>query len=314
MSIQPYPTLLTLDQTKATTSLSPPRPTTTAIPPHTAPTVSNTIATSTTYSTTPASSSSSNFNHTIHAPKAGRRTSSRQTTLESLLGPTLRLPIPSKANKPFPPEIKDGALRDDYSYSRDGSSGSEDEQDADVDDTYAEDNDDYEYNNGNQEEGEEEDDDGEDDNDVRSKEDPLASQVWKMYSKAKDSLDGQRMENMTWRMMTLSLHKKDTAAQNTPNQPRLVLFYFSLPLLFLTLLCSPYPNRHVFDAYTYTCKFYFPQSTTANTFGEGQRDMMAFLLFLWLLLFVFVSCCFLLGEGYRPHCTSAKYLPFLSTK
>lgn len=223
MSIQPYPTLLTLDHTKTTTSLSPPRPTTTAIPTHTAPTVSNTNTSSITNSTTPVSSSSNNFNNpTIHAPKAGRRTSSRQTTLESLLGPTLRLPIPSKANKPFLPEIKDGALRDSYSYSRDGSSGSEDEQDAEADDTYDEDNDDYEYNNGDQEQDGKE-DDGEDENGVRSKEDPLASQVWKMYSKAKDSLDGQRMENMTWRMMSLSLHKKDTAAQNTPNQPRLVL-------------------------------------------------------------------------------------------
>ncbi|KAH7050565.1 hypothetical protein BKA57DRAFT_305711 [Linnemannia elongata] len=219
MSVQPYPTLLTLDHTKTTTSLSPPRPTTTAIPTHIAPTVSNTNTSSITNSTTPVSSSSNNFNNpTIHAPKAGRRTSSRQTTLESLLGPTLRLPIPSKANKPFLPEIKDGALRDSYSYSRDGSSGSEDEQDAEADDTYDEDNDDYEYNNGDQEQDGEE-DDGEDENGVRSKEDPLASQVWKMYSKAKDSLDGQRMENMTWRMMSLSLHKKDTAVQNTPNQP-----------------------------------------------------------------------------------------------
>lgn len=228
MSTQPYPTLRTRDHTNSTTSLSPPRPTATAIPLHTASAVPNTIATSTTYPATPASSSSSNFNHTIHAPKAGRRTSSRQTTLESLLGPTLRLPIPSKANKPSLPEIKDGALRDDYSYSRDGSSGSEDEQDADVDDTYNEDNDDYEYNNGDQDEDEQGDGDGKDENDMRSKEDPLASQVWKMYSKAKDSLDGQRMENMTWRMMSLSLQKKDAAAQNTPNQPRLVLFYFSV--------------------------------------------------------------------------------------
>ncbi|KAF9089407.1 hypothetical protein BGX29_012063, partial [Mortierella sp. GBA35] len=68
-------------------------------------------------------------------------------------------------------------------------------------------------------EDEEEDIEDEDDIAMPAKEDPLASQVWKLYSKAKDSLDGQRMENMTWRMMSLSLHKKDTS-QNTPNQPR----------------------------------------------------------------------------------------------
>ncbi|KAG0302269.1 hypothetical protein BGZ97_002424 [Linnemannia gamsii] len=108
-------------------------------------------------------------------------------------------------------------MRDAYSYIRDdNNSSSEDEQDVLGGNNY---NDDYEYNNELDEGDEEDDGDCEDDNGVRSKEDPLASQVWKMYSKAKDSLDGQRMENMTWRMMSLSLHKKDANAQNTSNQP-----------------------------------------------------------------------------------------------
>ncbi|KAI8883578.1 hypothetical protein K501DRAFT_249402 [Backusella circina FSU 941] len=39
--------------------------------------------------------------------------------------------------------------------------------------------------------------------------DPLSSQVWRMYTRAKDTLpNGSRMENLTWRMMAMSLHKK----------------------------------------------------------------------------------------------------------
>ena len=39
--------------------------------------------------------------------------------------------------------------------------------------------------------------------------DPLAAQVWKMYARTKASLPhAQRMENLTWRMMTLALKKR----------------------------------------------------------------------------------------------------------
>ncbi|KAI0695521.1 hypothetical protein BC835DRAFT_943552 [Cytidiella melzeri] len=42
-----------------------------------------------------------------------------------------------------------------------------------------------------------------------AKEDPLATQVWRMYAKTKANLPhGQRMENLTWRMMALALKKK----------------------------------------------------------------------------------------------------------
>ncbi|KAG0264966.1 hypothetical protein BGZ95_003458, partial [Linnemannia exigua] len=232
MSTQPYPTPFTLDHPTIpkTTPLSPPRPATTAIPSYPASTTSpstSTFAAATTSSSTPDVASHHNHNHTFTAPKAvGRRTSSRQTTLESLLGPTLRLPIPSlKTAKPVLPEIRDNDLRYVYTTNNSGRSnsscGSEDEQDAD---------DDYENDNGydnNEDDDEEYDDDDAEEGDsdgnatTRSKEDPLASQVWKMYSKAKDSLDGQRMENMTWRMMSLSLNKKEPSQNTSTNQPRL---------------------------------------------------------------------------------------------
>ena len=45
-----------------------------------------------------------------------------------------------------------------------------------------------------------------------AREDPLATQVWKMYARNKAALPhAQRMENLTWRMMTLALKKKEEA-------------------------------------------------------------------------------------------------------
>ena len=42
------------------------------------------------------------------------------------------------------------------------------------------------------------------------KKDPLATKVWRMYTKAKDTLpNGARMENLTWRMMAMTLKAKN---------------------------------------------------------------------------------------------------------
>lgn len=41
------------------------------------------------------------------------------------------------------------------------------------------------------------------------KKDPLATQIWRLYSKTKKQLPNQeRMENLTWRMMAMSLRKQ----------------------------------------------------------------------------------------------------------
>ncbi|WRT66253.1 uncharacterized protein IL334_003206 [Kwoniella shivajii] len=46
-----------------------------------------------------------------------------------------------------------------------------------------------------------------------AKKDPLATQVWKAYARAREVLpNGQRMENLTWRMMHLTLKKKEEEA------------------------------------------------------------------------------------------------------
>ncbi|KNZ80519.1 PH and SEC7 domain-containing protein C11E3.11c [Termitomyces sp. J132] len=57
-----------------------------------------------------------------------------------------------------------------------------------------------------------------------AKEDPLATQVWKMYARTKATLPhAQRMENLTWRMMALALKKKkgdddESAAKEQENE------------------------------------------------------------------------------------------------
>lgn len=53
------------------------------------------------------------------------------------------------------------------------------------------------------------------DPELLAKEDPLATQVWKLYTRTKVSLPhAQRMENLTWRMMALALRKKKEEEEN----------------------------------------------------------------------------------------------------
>jgi hypothetical protein len=54
--------------------------------------------------------------------------------------------------------------------------------------------------------------------DKDKKKDPLSSQVWRMYTNAKDSLpNSSRLENLTWRMMAMTLKKDpmDSAPRST---------------------------------------------------------------------------------------------------
>ncbi|PGH13992.1 hypothetical protein AJ80_06132 [Polytolypa hystricis UAMH7299] len=49
-----------------------------------------------------------------------------------------------------------------------------------------------------------------DDAEAMQQRDPLATQIWKLYSRTKSQLPNQeRMENLTWRMMAMSLRKKE---------------------------------------------------------------------------------------------------------
>ncbi len=80
----------------------------------------------------------------------------------------------------FPDELGVDALPGNLNMSRRGSAGAEDAAD-----------------------------DEDLDPDEMSKKDPLATQVWKMYAKQRSQLpNGARMENLTWRMMAMTLRKK----------------------------------------------------------------------------------------------------------
>ncbi|KAG0203828.1 hypothetical protein BGX28_004033 [Mortierella sp. GBA30] len=76
-----------------------------------------------------------------------------------------------------------------------------------------------------QSDDDDDDDDKEEDDESgtkKNKGDPLAAQVWRVYSQAKKSLpNGQRLENLTWRMMAMSLHKtnKDQQQESPLSQP-----------------------------------------------------------------------------------------------
>ncbi|KAI5283683.1 hypothetical protein KEM52_003278, partial [Ascosphaera acerosa] len=51
--------------------------------------------------------------------------------------------------------------------------------------------------------------------------DPLATKIWRMYSRTKSQLAGQeRVENLTWRMMSMTLQKEraNAIAQGTKKQ------------------------------------------------------------------------------------------------
>ncbi|KAI7825364.1 hypothetical protein BC939DRAFT_128947 [Gamsiella multidivaricata] len=58
--------------------------------------------------------------------------------------------------------------------------------------------------------------DDEEDVIAKSKKDvPLAAQAWRLYSLAKDSLpNAQRLENLTWRLMSMTLHKNSDSRQS----------------------------------------------------------------------------------------------------
>lgn len=78
--------------------------------------------------------------------------------------------------------------------------------------------------------------------------DPLATQIWKLYSKTKTQLpNAERMENLTWRMMSMNLRRKERERlrQEESVSGRSIV---SLPLCSLSapdLPASPHRQRRV---------------------------------------------------------------------
>jgi GATA-binding protein len=60
---------------------------------------------------------------------------------------------------------------------------------------------------------------GSDNPDELQKQDPLAAQIWRLYARTKSQLPNQeRMENLTWRMMAMSLKRKEQQQQQRAQQ------------------------------------------------------------------------------------------------
>ena len=50
------------------------------------------------------------------------------------------------------------------------------------------------------------------------KKDPLGAQIWKLYHKTKGQLpNSERLENLTWRMMSMKLRRKELEEQGYGN-------------------------------------------------------------------------------------------------
>lgn len=57
--------------------------------------------------------------------------------------------------------------------------------------------------------------------DELQRKDPLAAQIWKLYTRTKSQLPNQeRMENLTWRMMAMNLKRKEREQQEREQQAR----------------------------------------------------------------------------------------------
>jgi GATA-binding protein, other eukaryote len=75
--------------------------------------------------------------------------------------------------------------------------------------------------------------------DEMQKKDPLATQIWRLYSKTKKQLPNQeRMENLTWRMMAMSLRKR-----KQEEAARYVLGIYGCGRYFCLMFLLGYRNR-----------------------------------------------------------------------
>lgn len=64
-------------------------------------------------------------------------------------------------------------------------------------------------------------------------EDPLATQIWKFFSKTKQQLPHQdRMENLTWRMMAVTMRRKKQEEEERKNSARYLTICSFYSLLF----------------------------------------------------------------------------------
>ncbi|KAG0231532.1 hypothetical protein BGW42_000177 [Actinomortierella wolfii] len=165
-------------------------------------------------SPTPSSPSSPGPSHETHSGynsiKRDKRTGMATRLPDSLLSATIDFPKPKPRRKQ--PSQSPGPGAADHSHHHQSRSHNQSGN-----------------NNDPTSPGERSDDESSEEDEAtrQAKEDPLAAQVWRLYTKAKDSLpNGKRLENLTWRMMAMTLSKKNKEkedrerAASAPAQPQ----------------------------------------------------------------------------------------------
>ncbi|CEP08141.1 hypothetical protein [Parasitella parasitica] len=110
------------------------------------------------------------------------------------------------------------------------------------------------------------------------KKDPLSSQIWRMYTKAKDTLpNGSRLENLTWRMMAMTLKKNDNYAQAsseptneapTKTEKTLIVSKSPSPQLPMKTDSINIPVNYNDDAVSYSEPYCPPTSSSTFFFGS----------------------------------------------
>jgi len=76
------------------------------------------------------------------------------------------------------------------------------------------------------------------------KDDPLGTQIWKLYARAKTQLpNSERMENLSWRLMSLNMRRAEQARNNNMNRG-----YMPNSPVRLNALCGTRANRRLLCA------------------------------------------------------------------
>lgn len=112
--------------------------------------------------------------------------------------------------------------------------------------------------------------------------DPLSSQVWRMYTKAKDTLpNGSRLENLTWRMMAMNLSKKNKVVDSnesttTASPPADVSSYPTTPPAAddtTGLLSSSAPPYSMIHFYKDSVDYQYNEKTNVLVYGSAKANL-----------------------------------------
>lgn len=105
--------------------------------------------------------------------------------------------------------------------------------------------------------------------------DPLATQVWRLYTKAKDTLpNGSRLENLTWRMMAMTLNKKKAAEEQQQLQQQKQKQQSMSPIT--TTTSSPPAHDDTIGLLSSSAPLYNNDYFAQNSYEMKQQNVMVY--------------------------------------